>query len=118
MGTGSHLGLSFSEVGVLMSTLSSEKDSLLRLPVPVKIAPKKGGFFVTPFYVIKNIILASNIRVIRIQITFLHVWIYQERNGSGQQHVFTVYVDFLGFPLIPWNMKKTKKGRKSASHFR
>ena len=52
MGTGSHLGLSFSELGVLMSTPSSEKDSLLRLPVPVKIAPKflkKEVFIVTPF---------------------------------------------------------------------
>ena len=52
MGMGSHLGLSFSELGVLMSTPSSEKDSLLRLPVPMKIAPKflqKEFFFVTPF---------------------------------------------------------------------
>ena len=52
MGTGSHLGLSFSELGVLMSTPSSEKDSLLRLAVPVKIAPKflkKEVFIVTPF---------------------------------------------------------------------
>ena len=55
MGTGSHLGLSFSELGVLMSTPSSEKDSLLRLPVPVKIAPnflKREGFFVTPFNIL------------------------------------------------------------------
>ena len=54
MGTGSHLGLSFSELGVLMSTPSSEKDSLLRLPVPMKIAPKylqKEVFFVTPFII-------------------------------------------------------------------
>ena len=29
MGMGSHLGLSFSELGVLMSTPSSKKDSLL-----------------------------------------------------------------------------------------
>ena len=52
MGTVSHRGLSFSELGVLMSTPSSEKDSLLRLPVPMKIAPKflqKEVFFVTPF---------------------------------------------------------------------
>ena len=39
MGTGSHLGLSFSGLDVLMSTPSSEKDSPLRLPVSVKIAP-------------------------------------------------------------------------------
>ena len=56
MGTGSHLGLSFSELGVLMSTPSSEKDTLLRLPVPVKIAPKflkKEVFIVTPFILLR-----------------------------------------------------------------
>ena len=53
MGMVSHRGLSFSELGVLMSTPSSEKDSLLRLPVPVKIAPKflkKRGFYCYTLY--------------------------------------------------------------------
>ena len=49
MGTGSHLGLSFSELGVLMSTPSSEKDSLLGPLVLVQMEPhnlKKDVFLI------------------------------------------------------------------------
>ena len=40
MGMGSHRGVPFSELSVLMSTPSSEKDSPLWLAGPVKIVPQ------------------------------------------------------------------------------
>ena len=82
MGTGSHLGLSFSELGVLMSTPSSEKDSLLRLPVPVKIAPKflkKEVFIVTPFkcFDIQRVFISLDIY---IYIYFVATFTYDNDN--------------------------------------
>ena len=69
-GTGSHRGLKVSELGVLMSTPSSEKDSPLWLPVPIETAPqflKKEVFFVTPFNA--HIVLLHSCKVLTIQAT-------------------------------------------------
>ena len=72
MGTGSHLGLSFSGLDVLMSTPSSEKDSPLWLPVPVKIAPqflKKEVFIVTPFILGMDMEKSDRVRQVRLSLT-------------------------------------------------